>query len=328
MNSLTRDCITVHYTPERFALDYFALQGSNQYPMFAAVVLDVKPSYDDWVDTRNYSRFVEMCSRYGLHVEPDVVFTTPPDKRGVVGAICITTTYSAAQPFRFPLPPGRVHVFVARSEAQAREAKRYGWYPVVINNRVVNKPFVDHLRFGNTLGFPDCCIEGFRKYNDWSRFCHPLESLRNTPRDPHHAIGSHLCNNFLMDNTCSFIHHTPCSYRCAATIELASRIRDAISAVEPGFVSHATKILMMPLLVLGERNYVIFDGTLAENTIHYRAALYVRNPARPEEVASFADSLPDGNRSSIVDGTLRVMDGKTLILSVPARPEWFLIGWD
>jgi len=307
------------YVP-KFAKDYYDINGSQQYSMFASVALGIKKSYDDWIYINQYDEFVEMCKKYNLVVEPGVVFVQP-DKRKeeITGGSNLTTTFAKAQRFK-EASNGNVHVFVAQNKPDALDAKRFGWYPVEASGACINKPFIDHLRFGKQLGFPDCCVDFFRKFNDWNRFSHPRETLRNTKNDP-----SYYCNNFLMDLTYNFIHHLPCSYNCDNTIAYAKKVEEAMQKVEPEFVKKTKELLKKPLLVFGERHFIIFDGTL-EQDLKYTDSQYCTNPARPEEAVSFYDKIRNGNLIKTGD-KIRIYKDKELLHETNMKKNWFLIGF-
>lgn len=296
--------------------------------MFVATALGLKSSFDDWVEVSRFDEFVEMCGKYNLHVETDIIFEDiSSDKKAIIGGSNITTTFVEGKRFRKG-ETGRVHVFVSLSKEKALEAKRFGWYNVVINNRSINKPFIDHLRFGKALGFPDCCVDFFRRYNEWSKYSHPFETLKNTPKIEGKAKGSYYCNNFLMDNTYGIIHNLPCSYRCEKTIEYAKMLEERFREVEPEFIEKATELLKKPLLVFGERNFVLFDGEYLGKEIRYGDCYYNKNPARLEESIGFFGDVKGGNRVRLKEGKLEIYKDDVLLRSVEAKEQWFMMDWD
>ena len=318
-----------NYVPKNFGKEYFDIKGHNQYSMFLAVALGVKPSFDDWIDSRKYGKYVEACSRYGMVVEPDVIFTAPDKERNkLIGRENITTTYQEGRVFDKGGTEGDVHVFVSKTREQALEAKKFGWYSVVTGNRSINKPFVDHLRLGKSLGFPGCCIDFFREYNNWHLYSHPFETFKNTPIPKNKARGSYYCNNFLMDHTYFFIHHLPCSYRCRNTIELAKKVEEKIRGVEPDYAQKTVELLKKPLLVFGEQNFVIFNGDLDGSELRYSDCEYIKNPARIEESVGFFDSIKNGNKIRIDQDNLLIMKDEAVIKSINKKKEWFMVGFD
>lgn len=310
------------YEPKNFGKEYVAINGSSQYSMFAATALGVKPCFDDWVDMKKYVQFLSMCSEYGLHVEPDVIFLDKrPKKEDVIGGESITTTYAGVRPFNKNCKEGRVHVFVSKSKKRAKETRKFGWYPGIIRSRITNKPFVDHMRFGKNLGFPKCCIDFFRKYNNWAKYSHPYESYKNTPK----GKASYYCNNFPMDYSYFYIHHNPCNYMCKSTIKLAKNVEQKIADVEPKFVEITTNFLKSPMLVFGERNCVFFEGELEDNEIKYKSLNYLSNYARKEETIDFKDKLEQGNKLFFDQDTVVIEKNNSPIFKAKKKPEWFLI---
>ncbi len=317
------------YKPKRFGKEYVHLKNSDQYPMFAATALGVKPSYDDWIDISVFEDFRKVCRDYGLHVETDVVFRTPDFRKDdIIGSKNITTTFQVGDRFTPETKDGTVHVYVSASKKNAMAAKRFGWYSVVIKNRSTNKPFVDHLRFGKALGFPDCCVDFFMRYNNWNIYSHPFEAYKNTKRMDNRASGSYYCNNFLMDNTYFFIHNIPCSYRCENTISYARKVEEKLAKVEPGFVKKVQAILKRPLLVFGERNFMMFDGKMKGDSITYKDSMYFKNPGRPEDEVDFYKDIRSGDKLTREGDNLNIFKGRSLLKTTRMKDTWFMIDFD
>ncbi len=292
--------------------------------MFCATALGVKPAFDDWVSVQRYDEFVDVCKDYGMHVEHGLVFVrSTKNKKDIVGGENITTTFAEGVIYDGSNKKGRIHVFVSRSKKNAINAKRFGWYSVVINNRTINKPFIDHLRFGKCLGFPDCCISFFNKYNNWKFYSHPYQTLIHTRGD-----FSYHCNNHLMDSTYFYIHHLPCSYNCTATIELSKKVENKIMEVEPEFVKKTNRLLKKPLLVFSEKNFVMFDGKLKGNELTYNDSWYHSNYAREEEKVAFISEIKKGNRIIHKEDMLHIYMDSNLIRRVNMNKGWFLIEFD
>ena len=332
LKSITSEVIEP-YTPKNFAKEYWDLKGSAQYPMFLAVSLGLKPVFDDWINISKYDLFVEVCKKYNMIVIPDIIFNvTKSDKNTVVGGENVATTYFDAKRFSKKEKSGEVHVIISKSRQKALEAKKFAWYPVCINKRSTNKPFIDNMRFGKALGFPDCCVDFSRVYNNWHIYSHPYEIYKNTPRINGKARGSYYCNNFLMDNTHSFIHHLPCSYRCKKTINWAREIERKFYEVEPDFVEKAIEILKKPLLIFSERNFIIFNGKLSKNgakkILEYDNCEYIKNPSRPEEAMVFFDSIKEGNNLILDNNNLIIKDNNSIIKTIEKKPQWFVLDFD
>lgn len=321
------------YTPKNFGKDFFELRGSSQYPMFIAAVLGLKPLFDDWVSVNNYSKYIDVCRKYGLLVETDMVFSrTNTSKKDIVGGENINTTFFEGKKFADRKSDDEIHVFVSKDRNSLVEAKKFGWYPLVINNRSINRPYINGMHFGKCLGYPDCCIDFFRKYNNWHLYSCPYEIYKNTKIIKGKAVGSYYCNSFLMDNTYSYIHHFPCSYRCRKTIDLGKEIEKKISEIEPEFIDKTKKLLKMPLLVFNEKNFIIFDGVLSKDGksygLNYALSQYISNPFRPEETIDFYDSIRDGSSILMQNNEIIVRSNSTVIKKIRKKPEWFMTDFD
>src|SRR3989338_727819 len=323
MNILPKSLIGP-YKPKNFGKEYCEIKGSSQYPMFIAAALGIKPVFDDWIDVKKYHAYIEMCKKYGLFAEPDAVFSkTEAKKDNVIGGENIATTCHAAKRFSENPEDGEVHVFVSKSRESLLEAKKFGWYPVIINRRSLNKPYVDNAFFGKSLGYPECCIDFFRKYNNWHIYSNPYETFKNTL-----GSKSHYCNNFLMDKNYFYIHHLPCSYSCKKTIELAKKIEVAIKEVEPDFVEKANELLKKPLLIFREQNFILFDGIASGNRISYTYSQYIDNPSRPEETISFYSLIEEGNNLSLEGDKLIIRNNNSIIKIIEKKPFWFILDFD
>ncbi len=318
-----------NYQPEHFGKEYCKLHTSSQYPMFVATSLGIKPVFDDWIPVSKFDEFVQICRQYDMVVEPDVVFRhSSKDKQNLVGGKNITTTYQDAHPFSKESKEGTVHVFVSRSKEKVLDAKKWGWYSVIINNRSTNKPFIDNLRFGFSLGFPDCCIDFFREYNNWHYYSHPFETYKNTLPETK-SFGSYHCNNYMMDRTYFLIHHLPCSYQCKKTIALGKKIEEAIQKTEPKFIECAQRILKLPLLVFEEQNFIVCDGTLSREeeaeSISYTNCHYFPNPSRKEATIDFFDSIKKGNKVVLEQNNLVIQQDEEVLKKIPKKENWFMI---
>jgi hypothetical protein len=331
-SSMTGQLLTP-YVPKNFGKEYFKVKGSAQWAMFSSVALGAKPSYDDWIPVSKYSEFALACKAYGLALEPDIIFRQERSpKHDIAGGKNITTTFFTVSPFLESATEGEVHVFIGRTNEDAKKAKRYGWYPLIVNKRYINKPFIDNVRFGSALGYPDCCTDFFRRYNNWFTYSNPYEAYKNTPKAAGKAVASYYCNNFLMDKTFFYIHHIPCSYRCESTIELAKKVEERLLEVEPDFVKKAREMLSRPLLVFAEQNFIVFDGKVkrhgGKEIISYSNAQYVTNPSRPEDTLDIASFLAQGNFIIVDKESIHIKKNNETIRQFNKNERWFVLDFD
>lgn len=283
------------YLPRKFCREFAGLRGhSAQLTLIMATVKGLKPVMDDWIRADLYEPYKKICRRYGLFIKPDSIFNClearemPP---GVIGGNRLTTTKARGSIF-YPskTKTGSIHLFISRSKNDLEKGYRDGWYPLIIKNRVISKPLVDLYKFGYDLGYPGCCVDFFRKYNNWNRYSHLYEVFKNTPVKSYR----YLCNPLLKDDTYSYIYHIPCSYRCSETIRKAGEIRRAIKKEEPGFVRKIDEHLKMPNLVFYERKSYAFSGKIKNGRLDYHAVYYVGQLAENnlyEKILKEGDSL-------------------------------------
>jgi len=129
-----------------------------------------------------------------------------------------------------------------------------------------------------------------------------------------------------MDYTFFLIHNLPCSYDCQATIELARLAEKRLMEEEPRFIAETREMLHKPLLVFGERNFILFDGVLEGNRIRYRNYQYISNPARQEDIFGHMRDIDAGDSVALGD-TLDILSGGKVLKSIPGKKEWFLVAF-
>ena len=268
------------YIPKNFCREYVEVKrSSTQLAMFMAVVLGIKPLMDDWIPVDKLEEFKKVCKKYRLKIREDVIFQNVPIENlpsSVSGREYLTTTSAYGHPLNSN-KDGQVHLFISRD----RKALKKGmWYPVIIKNRVVFQPRIDSLKYGYVLGYPECCIKFFRKYNNWLKYSYLYQAYLNTREQP-----SFLCNPFLKDTSFSYIYHMPCSYSCKETIKLAGRLREEIKKKEPGYVELTDRFLKLPFLVFYERKFYCFEGELKNGEIKYED-FYFPSPDKSKDIYS------------------------------------------
>ena len=263
------------FLPKKFCREFVEVRGhSGQLLMIMATVKGLKPCMDDWIPVDRYEAYCRLCSSYGLFVEPDAIFRIASKKSlpgNVLGWWHLTTTTAFGLPFDKRDKNDTIHVFISRRRNDLDSAFKNGWYPLIIKNRVIDKPLIDLYRFGDNLGYPKCCVKFFRERNNWNKYSYLYEILKNTPGNKYH----YLCNPFTKDVTYSYIYHMPCSYNCNATIDLTRKIRDAIYAEEPGLVRRVDRHLKLPLLVFYERKFYAFEGEIKNKRVYYKNAYFI-----------------------------------------------------
>lgn len=263
------------YIPKKFCREFVAVKGHSwQLAMIMAVVTGIKPCMDDWVSLDRYDPYRKICSRYGLYVRADAVFNVVRRSnilQDVIGGDHLTTTIAYGRPFDRSVKEGAVHVFIARKKHDLDNCFANGWYPLVVNGRVIDRPVIDALEFGHDLGYPVCCVGFFQKYYDWNRYSYLYEAYKNTP----HGDYRYLCNPFTKDITYSYIYHMPCAFNCLSTAKLAGRLRNMIYQQEPDFAKKIDERLRLPVLVFYEKKFYAFSGRIKNNRLYYQDVFFL-----------------------------------------------------
>lgn len=263
------------FLPKKFCRDFAEIKfTSSQLTMIMATIKGIKPCMDDWVRVDRFDAYQKICKRYGLFVKPDTIFKVVKKDdlpENIIGKQRLTTTTAFGLSLDNPDKDGAVHVFISKTKKNLDNAFKNGWYPLIIKNRVIDKPLADAFKFGYDLGYPKCCVAFFQKYNNWNKYSNLYEIFKNTPENKY----CYLCNPFTKDMTYSYIYHMPCSYNCEETIKLTKRIKEAIKEEEPEFVRKIDEHLRLPSLVFYERKIYAFEGKLQNKKLHYKEVYFI-----------------------------------------------------
>lgn len=262
------------YYPRKFCKEFVAAKSNSlQLTMIMATVTGLKPAMDDWVPASRFDAYQKACRRYGLYIKADAVFQLTSAKNiplNTVGRQQLSTTKAFGLLYKKGFKNGSIHIFLSRSKDNLNQAFANGWYPLIIKNRVVDRPLADNFRYGQCLGYPQCCVRFFQGHNNWRRCSYLHEVFLNTASKK----GSFLCNPFNKDLTYSYIYHMPCSYRCPETAKWASRLRDEIESEEPEFARSIDVHLKRPYLVFYEQKYYAFEGALKGRRLFYKKVFF------------------------------------------------------
>ena len=301
--------MNLQYIPKNFCKDYVELNGSNELPMFMAVVKEIKPLMDDWIPINKFKKFRKICEDYKLKVEPDWCFIKTNEEliNSAIDSKRLNTTKFYGKPYSNKMTKGSVHVFISPSSQQIKQAKKFGWYPLIVNQRSLHKPFIDHLRFGKVLGYPECCINFFRDFNNHYVYNHPHETLKNTNNPP-----NFLCNNIFMDFSYSLIHHLPCSFNCDETTKIAKELLREIKNQEPLFAKQIKHHLKLPLLIFEEKNAYAFEGKITKNKIYYEDYTFLGR----KEDNKYQEEINNSNNIEVTDTNINFFKDNDLLSSI------------
>ncbi|MCO4771459.1 MAG: hypothetical protein KDA24_15610 [Deltaproteobacteria bacterium] len=138
----------------------------------------------------------------------------------------------------------------------------------------------DTLRLGELLGYPPCCTAAFAQFHDhlvdnWQPIATAAAATRRF--EP-------LLNNLVL-GAFHFIAWYPCSYDCAASLQIAHQLSDELAKRRPAETVRAHALLSTPRVYFDERRQLILDGVEAEGHVRYSA---VHSPYALDRQASSA----------------------------------------
>ena len=303
------------FYPRNFCREFIEIKGNSlQLVMFMAMVLGRKPFMDDWIEEKQLKAFTKMCKKYGLHLKVDCLFksaTKEAVKDRVVGGKTLTSTVYYGLPKEVSTE-ARVHVFISKDK---KLLKRGMWYSLIIKDRVIWAPRADLLNYGFTLGYPECCIKFFRKYNNWQFYSYLYQTYKNSRRY------SYLCNPLLKDDYYSYIYHMPCSFDCKKTIKCVGGLRQEIIKREPEFIKIMNERLKLPFLVFYEKKIYAFQGHLiSSEELHYSKVCFVN---AEEERNTYMEKLSRGNKLKVNGRRVDIYKGKDKVAVIDVSMSGF-----
>jgi hypothetical protein len=293
--------------------DIVEARGSElQLYSYIAVLAGLRHSLDDWVPASRLERFRHLTSRLGLFVEIDCVFRFMEGETPVLGSNFMPTTRAFGVQYPQGLddnPSTSIHVIVSSRRDWAAEALASSWYSVAVDGRIVRKPLVDHVRFGEALGYPECCIKFFSENSNFSSLNTPAESAVNSTRFRWQA-------NCLAKHTpWMTIFHMPCSFDCQATCEHVDAVSAAVKEIDPSYLDAVASFARRKFLLINEIvSYALVDATRRESgRISYKRAIHTGYGDLNDR---YGNILARGDELEILDGSVFVWKEGRLIESL------------
>ncbi len=239
------------------------IPSGAQLTAFMSLVWGIKPAMDVWVNADNTAAFVSYTAKLGLHAwvqghmdRQAFTWENAPKDR-------FTTTHAVwcAE----ARPGAEAHIFLARTAEALDDAVSSGWYPVLIDGYLIEKHLSDHSRFGDALGYPDCCQNFFRVRNNWHTDNTYYASAQRTAFSADWRM-----NSFLRHTPYTLLSHMPCSASCQATLAIVEQNWSCLVREEPLFAEKLKTVLEAPILCLNENRIFQFVGaTVHEQSVEY-----------------------------------------------------------
>jgi len=308
--------------PKKFCREYFELKGgySSQLLIFMAVVLGLKPFMDDTIRFKEIDKFRNICRKYKLYFKFGAACRNfgDPKIKEAVGGETLTTTKAFGLPPSHARPNDDFFVFISRTRKNLLKGFKNGWYPLVIKDRVISRPYIDCIKYGHNLGYPDCCVDFFYQRNNWSEYSHLFEVYKNTPKNPKPSF---LLNPFSRYGYYSYLTHIPCSFNCEKTVAWTKKIRLAIYRREPELIKNVDENLKRPVLVFYENKAYGFDGYVKNNRLFYKEVKFLSTESQLDQ---YGKILKSGNNLICKNGeNVKIYKNSDLFKIIKKKPnQW------
>ncbi len=283
-----------------------------QLPTFIATVHGVKRAMDVWVPRSGWEAFERLINELGLHYHVDTYFDRFSDQIRAVPKDRLTTTRASLS--RTFDEGTEAHVFLARDAAALEAVVGAGWYPLVIDGRIVEKHLMDHDKFGEALGYPPCCQTFFRERNNWLYDNTYYAAYQRTTTQP-----KTLSNGFLRHTAFGLTPHMACSFSCSATMRYSEQLRALIAEDCPAYAREIDRQLASPILCLSELSIYRFEGTMiSPNAVRYHEV----EPIYPTDESNVLfQALTQGDTCEVEANVVRVFKGDTFLTGYVARAD-------
>lgn len=223
--------------------------NDRQLSGYVAVKTGIRRALDDWIPVERYSRFAALAADLSLATEIDCVFSPVEEPVAIRGGARVPTTRALGVVYRegrtYPRD-ATVHVFVSSRHEWAVEACAAGWYPVTIGPRAIHKPRVDHEWLGYAFGYPTCCVEFFRCFNDWPRWNTLAEATARSSQFDWRA------NCLAKHSRWMCLFHMPCSWSCPKTVAQATAVLDELRHIDAEYAAEVAARMRDTYLVVNE----------------------------------------------------------------------------
>ena len=285
---------------------------SIQLAQYVAVLIGVRKAMDDWIPADQFDAFQRVASGLGVFVEIDCVFVPASPDSAIPGIDLVPTTRAFGT--RFDPSSIRtnsyVHVVLSMRRDWAQEAVASCWYHLAINGRMIQKPLIDHRRFGLALGYPECCVSFFHEHNDWPR----QNTIAEAVRASHDFYWQANC--ILKRTRYMLIFHMPCRFDCGATRDHGQQVYDAVLEIDPALAQSMSEYLKTWYLSINELTAFGLRGArwLGPNKVSYDAAVRVSAGTVSAREQSY---IMAANTIEIRDGALFLFQRANLRHIVP-----------
>jgi hypothetical protein len=285
-----------------------------QLPTLIATVHGVKRAMDIWIPREGWTSFERLVRELDLQYYVDTYFDRFSQAIQAVPKDRLTTTRASLS--RTYDEGTEAHVFLARDADALDAVVGAGWYPLVVDGHIVEKHLLDHDKFGEALGYPQCCQTFFRERNNWLYDNTYYAAYQRTTTAP-----QSLSNGFLRHTAFGLTPHMACSFACDATMSYSGRLRSIIAEECPAYAREIDRQLATPILCLSELGIFRFEGTMiSPNAVHYEEV----EPIHPTDVSNdLFQALARGDTCELEANVLRIFKSGRFLMGYVARADQY-----
>ncbi|MEW6074767.1 MAG: DUF483 domain-containing protein [Candidatus Omnitrophota bacterium] len=212
---------------------------------YLALKHGIKPTQRSIIDHRQFKRIKEMYEKNGIYI-------THSDYK-------IKRTKTMLRPASLYSHDGQIILYASKlpklAEAlKEQEVKRIkGMY-------LSGKKFfsvVDET-IGHLLGYPQCCINFFKKNTNFPSSKLIISAYENTKHAPSFYLNN--LHAYPGSRFGALISHFPCSYDCNESKRYAQKVLNAICGLKAEIREYIEFFLKLPVLLLNNGKTVFFDN--------------------------------------------------------------------
>jgi hypothetical protein len=196
-----------------------------QFVSFLRVSLNLKPAMDLWVQPKFESDFIQLCAHLGIQTRLGPLIDRKASELAQLDHSFTTTRAAWLENLS---ESAERHIFLAARTDDLERITRFGWYPLTRNGYLLDKPNSDHSPFGDSLGYPSCCIETFSREGNWNT----RNLLRHATMNTEVFLSS--CNGLMRHSSSNLVAHLPCRFDCKLTRQQSEKSLEVLDKNYPG----------------------------------------------------------------------------------------------
>jgi len=187
----------------------------------------------------------------------------------------------------------------------------------------------DKKALGRLLGYPDCCVENFIKYNPErdsdlvikaalsttlkpSFYCNSIFNLESKISSSQVKLLSRHPEVFQDSFYLFLVGHVPCSFDCQRSIKIGKKTLEILKKEIPSLAQEIEFALKKPVLYFDYLNWAIFEGCVRGNQLFYTRVFPYRSFFSGQKL----NLIKAGNKLIVGDKHISVFKEEKLIAKI------------